>query len=359
MNERKRNIAVGLTVLVALCGLGFMIVLFGEVPAFLRSGYTVWVTFPHAGGIEQGADVRLNGVRIGTAARVELNEDPAEGVLVECRINRDILIPGDVQAFASRSGLSGSGHVSLNAPTPKPGALEPKPLPTDGSARLTGQIASRGLLGGDLDEKLEHIVEGFDSFRRLADNINMLLMGEAPSTQPTTAPGQVAATEPTGGLGKTLDKLNDALDSFNALVGDDQARADLHASLANLREATEAGTQAMNELRDFAGRAASTLDTVDETASSVRDAADATRDRMQELTGSLIEDAERLSELLATLNRAATKIEAGDGTAGRLINDPQLYENLLESAQQLSRTLTELRTTIRQWREEGVRMRIN
>ena len=42
------------------------------------------------------------------------------------------------------------------------------------------------------------------------------------------------------------------------------------------------------------------------------------------------------------------------GTAGKFLNDPQLYNELLESARQLNQTLSDVQTTIRQWREGGV-----
>ena len=42
----------------------------------------------------------------------------------------------------------------------------------------------------------------------------------------------------------------------------------------------------------------------------------------------------------------------------KFLDDPQLYNNLLESTSQLARTLSELQTTIKVWRQEGVRMRL-
>ena len=50
----------------------------------------------------------------------------------------------------------------------------------------------------------------------------------------------------------------------------------------------------------------------------------------------------------------ANKIDKGDGTAGKLVNDPKLYEGLSDSAAELHLTIKDLRRLIQQWEQEGV-----
>jgi hypothetical protein len=48
------------------------------------------------------------------------------------------------------------------------------------------------------------------------------------------------------------------------------------------------------------------------------------------------------------------KINEGEGTAGRLINDGKLYENLLENTEQLQILLEDLIPVIEKLKEKGV-----
>jgi hypothetical protein len=58
--------------------------------------------------------------------------------------------------------------------------------------------------------------------------------------------------------------------------------------------------------------------------------------------------------LLASVQDITEKLNKGQGTAGQLLNDPRLYQALVDSAKQLSLTVGELRLLVEQWQQEGV-----
>jgi len=72
----------------------------------------------------------------------------------------------------------------------------------------------------------------------------------------------------------------------------------------------------------------------------------------------LIEDAERISALLATVNRIAMKLEKGDGTVGRLMNDPKLYNSLQEAANQTQILLKEFSAMVKSWKENSIKVKM-
>ncbi len=72
MNSTARNISVGMFVLAALTALGWMIVKFGGSPRALADTYSVHMTFPTVGAVNEGADVRLNGIVVGNVSRIDL-----------------------------------------------------------------------------------------------------------------------------------------------------------------------------------------------------------------------------------------------------------------------------------------------
>ncbi|MCK4625943.1 MAG: hypothetical protein KAV00_11575, partial [Phycisphaerae bacterium] len=72
----------------------------------------------------------------------------------------------------------------------------------------------------------------------------------------------------------------------------------------------------------------------------------------------LTNDADRLGKVLTSLHRTAVKIEKGTGTAGKIINDPALYENLINTTKQLKTTLDTLQELLEKWNKEGVKMKL-
>jgi ABC-type transporter Mla subunit MlaD len=76
------------------------------------------------------------------------------------------------------------------------------------------------------------------------------------------------------------------------------------------------------------------------------------------LSGNLVETSGHLSTLLITLNRSAKKIDSGTGTAGMLINDPALYEELLLVSRQLNAALLEYTNLAKEWQENGVEVKM-
>jgi len=345
MTERARNIAVGATAVVALCGLGYMILLFGDTPVFARTGYYVTIDLPGTGALDKGADVRMNGIRVGTVTKVNLNDDPRKGVVIRCRIRKDVRIPHDVVATVGRQGLGGGGYVRLTTKAPAE-PVAPVWVPTDGSGVLTGSPHGGGLLGPEFAAQVEAVAEGFRAFTELADTLNKAL----------TAP-DADDEQPMPGLAGTIQRMNRALEGLNSIVADKANRENISVSLANLRKAAESGAEAMDELAQFAREAKQSLKGVERTTGELTETAKTARARIDDVAAKLIEDADRLGKLLTTLNQAATKVADGEGTAGRLLNDPALYNNLLESTESLSKALAEMELTIRRWRTEGLKMR--
>jgi hypothetical protein len=52
------------------------------------------------------------------------------------------------------------------------------------------------------------------------------------------------------------------------------------------------------------------------------------------------------------------KVNTGDGTAARVLNDGRLYENLLDSSEELKMSLEQLRIFVNDINEKGVGVNI-
>lgn len=76
-----------------------------------------------------------------------------------------------------------------------------------------------------------------------------------------------------------------------------------------------------------------------------------------ELSARFVSTGDQIDAVLEGLNGVIAKASTGEGTLGRLMNDPRLYDDLSESAVRLSQTLRDLQAMVRRIREEGVEIR--
>lgn len=354
MSERSRNIAVGLTVLVSLAMLGTMVILFAGLPQLFQRGYEIKFISDTTHEMREGDTVHFAGIRVGRIVSVGFTDpaNPRAGVTMVARIDAEIRIPSNARPVIFTRGFVGSPYLTLISDEPPP---QDQPfLPTDRPATLQIEHRGTGLLPGELTPALEGLA-------KLTENLNELIApeeqvapepgdGEAPTTEP-------AATPP--GVKGTIEKLNRTLDAMYAVLGDVENQRNIHGSLANIRLAAEATTEAMESMQAFAVEARQAAANAGETLEEVRESTRVAREKMDDVAAKLIDSAEQISTLMSTVNRTALKIESGDGTAGRLVNDPELYNNLLDATREMSRLMREFRTLVETWKETGVRIDVN
>ena len=127
-------------------------------------------------------------------------------------------------------------------------------------------------------------------------------------------------------LDKLADSLGTLVNSASSILGDEKNRENIKTTLANLSDASKQATQTLKELQEFftAGTDASA----------------------------------ELSKALAELRLILEKVNSGQGTAAKLINDGRLYENLLENTQQMQVLLEELRAFVAKSRDKGLPIKI-
>ena len=65
----------------------------------------------------------------------------------------------------------------------------------------------------------------------------------------------------------------------------------------------------------------------------------------------------RFTTMGEQLESIIAKVSEGDGTIGRLMNDPRLYEDMREAAERLTITLRDLQAMVRKVKEEGLELK--
>ena len=133
---------------------------------------------------------------------------------------------------------------------------------------------------------------------------------------------------------KKLESLVDSVvaltEHANEIIGDTDNKTNLKKTLANVTLATEQATETLKSVESFSDAG----------------------------TEALSETAEHLNETLVELRQLLVKINEGDGTAGRFVNDGRLYENLLDSTAELETTLEQLKMLVAEAREKGIRVKL-
>ena len=120
--------------------------------------------------------------------------------------------------------------------------------------------------------------------------------------------------------------VSDLANNINDIIGDADNKANVKQTLANVNALTDQATKTFKSIQGFT-----------DTGKNV------------------IEDtADRLDATLAELQMVLAKANTGEGTAARVLNDGQLYENLLDSSEELKLSLEQLKIFVNDLNEKGV-----
>jgi len=127
-------------------------------------------------------------------------------------------------------------------------------------------------------------------------------------------------------LEKLVDGLAALINNANDIIGDTDNKENIKTSLSNLAEASERAERALEEFEKFFAAA--------------------------------IETSEELSKATAQLRVILGKVNEGQGTVAKLVNDGRLYENLLENTEQMKVLLEEMEAFMAKSREKGVPIKL-
>ena len=346
MSERGRNIAVGLFVLLGLAALGYLIVKFQPTVGLFadRSDYYIEIQADQTAAVLPDQTIHLNGKPVGHIRSVELadDKDPRKGVIIIAAINQQYSIPEDVKIVSIYQGQIGTPYIEIRALASHSDKMLKK---TAGKvvAKFKANIPPSAFkeisnLVGELKPALKELGPALANIGKLANNLNAMLGGpEAEATGTSVEPGAQAAS---GDLRSLVGQFSQTLENINALVGDEENRENFKQSLANLRKAGQDASEVLADIKGFAGQASKTTS---ELGTKMRDVAQA-----------IISNSEQISKLLRRLNKAAEQVNQGRGTAGKILYDPKLYEEMLSATEGLNETMQAFRDLLSKWNKQGL-----
>jgi phospholipid/cholesterol/gamma-HCH transport system substrate-binding protein len=112
----SQTIRLGAFILVTLAILGLFVFLVGSMESRFESNYQLKVQFQNVKGLNEGADVRVGGIRKGTVRKVELPPQPDGKVTVVMDLAKDTqsLVKQDSVAEIKTEGLLGDKYVEVS-----------------------------------------------------------------------------------------------------------------------------------------------------------------------------------------------------------------------------------------------------
>lgn len=288
MASRNTEILVGITVLAALAVVIWSVTYLREVR--LAQGTDRWlVRFNDVGGLAADDPVTVNGVKKGAVKEIRLGKGE---VLVEFILEKDVSLTTASAVYVRNVGLMGEKFIAIDR---SPGG---RPL-------AAGRDTIRGVYEYGIPEVISQMGDALVSLQNLSDSIDRLIaIAEEKDTFKTTLSNVESASHD---LRRTLS----------------ESREDFDAALDHLRAASESGRRIVESSES---RVTRTFDSVDRTSAHL---------------DSLIA---RVDSLALVMTQVASKINTGNSTAAKLVNERQLYDEMRGTMREVSALVRDLRT---------------
>lgn len=281
---------VGGLVLIALVILGFMFYKLGGFDIGKANGYEVKAIFDSAAGLREEGQVQIAGINVGAIKTIALEGKRARLTMA---IIPEVKLPIDSMAVIRTQGVLGDKYVEII-----PGSLG---LPV---IEAGGQIAKTGT-PTDVDKILNRI-------------------------------------------GEVSEDIKDVTGSLGDVVGGDQGKEDLKRIITNFAILSENLARLTQENSEQMNRMIENLTVFSE---DLRTMSSANKDNVSAMLTTIRTASENLNQTIVALQSITAKINNGEGTVGRLVNDDTTVDELnttLASLKDISRKINEGEGTIGQ-----------
>lgn len=284
--SRRVEIQVGLTVLVAVAILLWGVTWLKEFSVARR--VRIWtVEFPRTGGLGKSDEVQVNGIRKGAVEDMVLAGDH---VIVRLALASDVTPTTDSRVAIRNVGLMGEKVIAVDLRTTGRPYTERDTIRGEYELGIPEVIAQ---LGGTLDT----IVQLTDHLHQISETLSR-----------------------TGDLEKTVKNFAQTSVDLRQAVAEN--RAALRTTMDNFEAASRTARSLTADREETLRRA------VDDFASAA---------------GKMDALASRLDSLRVVIARVSRRVDRGEGTLGKLVNDDRLYQDLNHSVQSLRSLVEDIR----------------
>ena len=319
MTNWNTDLKVGLFILLSISALLFMTFkIGGTLPFFGDDGETeLIVFFNRVSGVSEKSHVKMAGVNVGKVRSIALVGRKAK---VTIGLNRDIRVPVDSVASISSSGLLGEKFIEIG-----PGKSSQY---VAGGSELKNSIDPT-----DIDEMMTKLSSALDDVQIFTRTLNKSFAGD---------------DEGKGGLKTIVDNLIEMTTKINRIVTDNEDSFNIIVS--NAREATillkEILAENRSNIKESVENVKNLTEKIDDVVTENRVNLKDGLENFKNMTGNIDEvvqenrenfrvsmenlrkSSEKLDVIMVSLKQISGKMERGEGTLGKLIQEDDVYENI-------------------------------
>ncbi|TYB30995.1 MAG: MCE family protein [Candidatus Mcinerneyibacterium aminivorans] len=288
--EKKWGIFVSIGVIL----LFLVFFLFGEVKLF-REGYNIYVKYNFTGGLSENAPVRLAGVNVGNVEKVKMQYTQKEQVyiLVKLWIKEDIKFRENARFYINTLGLLGEKYVEIS-----PGSSKAPYLPENATVVGVDPLSTEELYskGKALADDLQEILK---TLRRLLNE-------------------------------ETFEVLVDSFKSVENVMN--QLDIMLKENRSNIKRTTDNFRKSSESLPEIAGNLRNISDELDKGFEG----------KSQKIS-KIIENVDKIARNLEKLSKNMEEMGEGKGTAGKLMKNEEVYNNINEASKELKDLIEDIK----------------
>lgn len=289
----KREVKIGIFA-VAMIGVAWGGIRFLKGFDIFSRNVEYYAAYDQINGVQNASPIMMKGVKIGSVTGLSFDPARSDKVVLRFTIKRQFRIPSDSEAKIFSNGLMGAKAIEINY-----GSAHTY-LEKGDTLRSSRDRDLMDMAGSELDFFKQKVSQLTSDLSRTLENLNALMESNS-------------------------DNIAGTLGNLNSLTGD-MAQI-LSAEKNNLKNAVQNLTEFSDMLGDNAGRVDSIIGSVNDFASQLRD---------EEFARKLSQSAEGLNDLIA-------RIAQGEGTLGKFIDDPELYDALDRASDNLAALLADIK----------------
>jgi ABC-type transporter Mla subunit MlaD len=363
VNEARRNVTVGIFVLVGIVMLATLIIWFGDQPDWIKAvagggTYPVHISFQDLSYVEEGTEIRMAVGIVGRVLSVSYHNplQPGEGIDVVADIEEYIRIPSNTEAIVQPGNMFNRAFILLSYPR-----VAADPVPTDGTGQILGTVA--GVLDSVVPTTmLINLEKATVAIGNLADGLTPVahdlheLFQHRPIDWVDNPP--VGMADLSANLYTATARFDQVLKSLNVIVGDPEIRSQLKDSLANLNQMSEDGRVTLQQFREFSKELRGIGDDTRDLLMRMDTTFENADKNVVQLSQKLMEVSDQLSRVLTHFELVSANLADGEGTAGMFLTDRRLYEEMVISFQRLTQAIEELQSLVKDVQSRGLKTRM-
>lgn len=337
MDERIMQFRVGVMVFATLLITAILVVMFGELPKFVRGEYIIKIAFEQAPGVAESTPVRKSGILIGRVTKVEFAKDPQgredTRVLVTANIDGDKSVYQDEVCYVQSNLLGDAALEFIRTPSKdKPTArIEP-------GAQINGKFTSDpGRLIGDMQGDLKESISSVISTSKILGDVSKTLSATLTKVNDVLDENRSGLKNAVDQSARTMASVERAANSAQQILGDEESQKAFHESLRRMPQIAEEAQCTLRNLRSAATQVDRTFSDVGKITAALSS---------ETFIGRLESGSQNLDRTMAAMAEFSGNLNNPNGSLGRLVRDPELYQSLNRTVRNVERLTRELQPIV-------------